>query len=75
MTPTSTSTVQPKAYIAVLLVLGSTHLLNDLIQALIPAIYPIIKDKYALDFVQIGIITLTFQIAGSLLQPLGRSSD
>jgi len=72
MTPASTSTsiVQPKAYIAVLLVLGSTHLLNDLIQALIPAIYPIIKDKYALDFVQIGIITLTFQIAGSLLQPL-----
>jgi FSR family fosmidomycin resistance protein-like MFS transporter len=44
------STIQPKAYIAVLLVLGSTHLLNDLIQALIPAIYPIIKDKYALDF-------------------------
>jgi FSR family fosmidomycin resistance protein-like MFS transporter len=66
----STTTVQPKAYIAVLLVLGSTHLLNDLLQALIPAIYPIIKDKYALDFVQIGLITLTFQIAGSLLQPL-----
>jgi MFS transporter, FSR family, fosmidomycin resistance protein len=70
MTSASTPTVQPKAYIAVLLLLGSTHLLNDLIQALIPAIYPIIKDKYALDFVQIGIITLTFQIAGSLLQPL-----
>jgi MFS transporter, FSR family, fosmidomycin resistance protein len=70
MNPASTSPVQPKAYIAVLLVLGSTHLLNDLIQSLIPAIYPIIKDKYALDFVQIGLITLTFQIAGSLLQPL-----
>jgi MFS transporter, FSR family, fosmidomycin resistance protein len=70
MTSAATPTVQPKAYIAVLLLLGSTHLLNDLIQALIPAIYPIIKDKYALDFVQIGIITLTFQIAGSLLQPL-----
>lgn len=68
--------VQPKAYIAVLLLLGSTHLLNDLIQALIPAIYPIIKDKYALDFVQIGIITLTFQIAGSLLQPaVGHYTD
>jgi FSR family fosmidomycin resistance protein-like MFS transporter len=66
----STPTVQPKAYIAVLLVLGSTHLLNDLLQALIPATYRIIKDKYALDFVQIGIITLTFQIVGSLLQPL-----
>src|ERR1700751_3863321 len=70
MTPASASKVQPKAYIAILLVLGSTHLLNDLIQALIPAIYPIIKDKYALDFAEIGIITLTFQIAGSLLQPL-----
>jgi MFS transporter, FSR family, fosmidomycin resistance protein len=70
MTPAPTSTIQPKAYIAVLLVLGSTHLLNDLIQSLIPAIYPVIKDKYALDFVQIGIITFTFQIAGSLLQPL-----
>ena len=58
MNPASTSTVQPKAYIAILLVLGSTHLLNDLIQSLIPAIYPIIKDKYALDFMQIGVITL-----------------
>jgi FSR family fosmidomycin resistance protein-like MFS transporter len=60
----------PRAHLAVLFVLGTTHLLNDLIQALIPAIYPIIKESYALDFVQIGIITLTFQIAGSLFQPL-----
>ena len=49
---------------------SGAHLLNDLIQALIPAIYPIIKDSYRLDFVQIGLITLTFQIAGSLLQPV-----
>jgi MFS transporter, FSR family, fosmidomycin resistance protein len=62
--------VVPRAHIAVLIVLGATHLLNDLIQALIPAIYPIIKESYALDFVRIGIITLTFQIAGSLFQPL-----
>ncbi len=55
---------------AVLVVLGLTHLLNDLIQSLIPAVYPIIKDAYALDFVQIGMITFTFQIAGSLLQPV-----
>ena len=67
----STATDQPKAYIAVLLVLGSTHSLNNLLQALIPAMSPNnIKDKYALDFVQIGLITLTFQISGSLLQPL-----
>ena len=55
---------------AVLVVLAVTHLLNDLIQSLIPAVYPIIKDSYALDFVQIGIITFTFQMAGSLLQPV-----
>jgi FSR family fosmidomycin resistance protein-like MFS transporter len=55
---------------AVLLALGTTHLMNDLIQSLIPAVYPIIKGAYALDFVQIGLITLTFQIAGSLLQPV-----
>lgn len=61
---------RPKTHIAVLLALASTHLLNDLIQSLIPAVYPIIKDVYALDFVQIGLITLTFQIAGSLLQPV-----
>ncbi|MBN9074098.1 MAG: MFS transporter [Rhizobiales bacterium] len=61
---------QPKTYLAVLLILSLTHLLNDLMQSLIPAIYPIIKDTYSLDFVQIGMITLTFQIAGSLLQPV-----
>lgn len=56
-------------YLATLLTLSATHLLNDLIQSLIPAIYPVIKTGYALDFGQIGMITLTFQIAGSLLQP------
>jgi FSR family fosmidomycin resistance protein-like MFS transporter len=61
---------RPRTHLAVLLVLSVTHLLNDLIQALIPAVYPIIKDAYGLDFVQIGLITLTFQVAGSLLQPV-----
>ena len=60
----------PRTHIAILLTLSATHVLNDLMQSLIPAIYPIIKDSYALDFVQIGMITLTFQIAGSLLQPV-----
>lgn len=64
------SATQPRTYMAVLIVLALTHLLNDLIQSLIPAVYPIIKESYALDFVQIGLITLTFQIAGSLLQPV-----
>lgn len=53
-----------------LVVLGTTHLLNDLMQSLIPASYPMLKEAYGLDFVQIGIITLTFQISGALLQPI-----
>lgn len=57
-------------HVTVLMVLGLTHLLNDLMQSLIPAAYPILKDAYGLDFVQIGMITMTFQIAGSLLQPV-----
>lgn len=57
-------------YMTVLVILGLTHLLNDLMQSLIPAAYPILKEAYTLDFVQIGLITLTFQIAGSLLQPV-----
>ncbi len=54
----------------VLAVLGLTHLLNDMMQSLIPAAYPILKQVYALDFVQIGMITLTFQVAGAMLQPV-----
>jgi MFS transporter, FSR family, fosmidomycin resistance protein len=57
-------------YLTVLAVLGASHLLNDLMQSLIPAVYPILKDSYALSFAQIGMITLTFQIAGALLQPV-----
>ncbi len=53
----------------VLFALSATHLLNDLIQSLIPAIYPIIKTTYQLDYGQIGMITLAFQISASLLQP------
>ncbi|MCZ4353848.1 MFS transporter [Roseovarius aestuarii] len=57
-------------HLSVLAVLGVCHLLNDMMQSLIPASYPILKDAYGLDFVQIGMITLTFQLAGSLLQPV-----
>jgi len=46
------------------------HLLNDMLQSLLPAIYPILKTQYALTFVQIGLITLTYQVVASLLQPL-----
>lgn len=46
------------------------HLLNDLLQALIPAVYPLLKEKHSLSFAQIGMITLTYQFAGSVFQPL-----
>ncbi len=67
-----TTAAQPRAktYFTVLVILGLTHLLNDLMQSLIPAAYPILRDAFALDYVQIGFITLTFQVAGSLLQPI-----
>ncbi|HWL80024.1 MAG TPA: MFS transporter [Roseomonas sp.] len=55
---------------AVLLSLSFCHLLNDMIQSLVPALYPILKQNYALDFGQIGLITLAFQCTASLLQPI-----
>ncbi len=65
-----TQSLTHRAAMPVLVVLSVTHLLNDMIQSLIPAIYPIIKSAYGLDFGQIGMITLTFQITASLFQPL-----
>ena len=47
-----------------------SHLLNDMMQSLLPAIYPILKGGFDLSFAQIGLITLTYQITASLLQPL-----
>jgi FSR family fosmidomycin resistance protein-like MFS transporter len=46
------------------------HLLNDMVQSLLPSIYPILKSSFHLNFTQIGILTLTFQITASLLQPV-----
>ena len=61
---------QEGALFAILLALSFSHLLNDLIQSLIPAIYPILKTSFSLTFSQIGYITLTFQLTASLLQPV-----
>lgn len=58
-----------KTVYPILFAISFSHLLNDTIQSLIPAIYPIIKGSYHLTFSQIGLITLTFQLAASLLQP------
>jgi len=59
-----------KTIYPILFIICFSHLLNDLMQAVIPAVYPIIKEKYNFSFTQIGIITFTYQITASLLQPL-----
>lgn len=56
--------------LAVLAGLSVSHLLNDTMQSLIPAVYPILKEKYALSFTQVGLITFGFQMSSSLLQPV-----
>ena len=61
---------------AILFTMGTCHLLNDMIQSVIPAIYPLLKDKFGFTFAQIGIITLIFQLTSSVLQPfVGRYAD
>jgi FSR family fosmidomycin resistance protein-like MFS transporter len=55
---------------AILLSLSFCHLLNDMNQSLLPALYPILKDSYHLDFGQVGLITLAFQFTASMLQPV-----
>jgi MFS transporter, FSR family, fosmidomycin resistance protein len=64
-TPAGSEVVLP-----ILVAASFSHLLNDTLQSLIPAIYPVLKDSFALNFAQIGLITLTFQVTASLLQPL-----
>ena len=58
-----------KTVFAILAAISFCHLLNDMIQSLIPAIYPILKASFHLDFAQVGLITLTYQLTASLLQP------
>lgn len=54
---------------SMLVISSVSHFLNDMIQSIIPSIYPILKDKFDFTFMQIGIITLVFQMASSILQP------
>jgi MFS transporter, FSR family, fosmidomycin resistance protein len=75
MTATAASATH-RPLLPILLALSGAHLLNDLIQSMIPAMYPLLKEAYALDFAQIGLITLAFQVTSSLLQPvLGYVTD
>ena len=67
--PTNQAEPVPGAVLQVLLTLSAAHMINDILQALLPAIYPLLKDSYHLSFTQIGLISLTYQVTGSLLQP------
>jgi len=59
-----------KAVFPVLAAISFCHLLNDMVQSLIPALYPVLKDSFRLDFGQLGLISFTFQLTASLLQPV-----
>ncbi|RYF56777.1 MAG: MFS transporter [Comamonadaceae bacterium] len=71
-TPSSKSETPPRADEFLLPIVGAAafaHLLNDLIQAMLPSVYPMLKTQFALSFSQIGWMALTYQITASLLQP------
>lgn len=67
---TSTTAIGQATVYSVLMAVACSHLLNDMIQSVVPALYPMIKDDFALTFAQIGTLTLVFQLTSSLLQPL-----
>jgi FSR family fosmidomycin resistance protein-like MFS transporter len=57
------------ATLSVLLAVSTCHMLNDVMQSLLASLYPLLKANYGLDFVQIGLLTMAFQVTASLLQP------
>jgi FSR family fosmidomycin resistance protein-like MFS transporter len=64
------ASLQPQGMIVKIVgAVALAHLLNDLIQAVLPAIYPMLKTNFSLSFAQVGLISLVYQITGSLLQP------
>lgn len=68
--------LQPKPVYAILFGISLSHMLNDMLQSLIPSIYPMLKDTFSLSFAQVGLITLTFQLTASIFQPfVGRYTD
>jgi FSR family fosmidomycin resistance protein-like MFS transporter len=65
-----------KTTLSIIIAVSVCHLINDVMQSLLTAIYPILKANYGLDFVQIGLLTFTFQVTASLLQPaIGMYTD
>ena len=77
--PAPPATAPPPAAATVLPVIfavSGAHLLNDTIQSLLPALYPVLKDELQISFTQVGLITLAFQLTASILQPfVGLSTD
>ena len=70
MNQTTAQKITHDTSFTVLGAIGFCHLLNDMMQSLLPAIYPTLKDQFQLSFAQIGMITLAFQCTASLLQPM-----
>ena len=65
-----------KTFFGILLALSASHMINDTLQSLLPSIYPILKKSFSLSYTQVGLITLSFQLTASVLQPLvGRYTD
>ena len=67
---TETTPIAQQTVYSILFSIAFAHLLNDLLQAVIPAAYPILKENFNLTFTQIGLITLAYQLAASILQPM-----
>ena len=67
--------VEGTAY-SILFAIGLCHLLNDMVQSVVPAVYPLLKDKFGFTFAQIGIITFVYQMTSSIFQPfVGQYAD
>jgi len=79
LSSTSAATVPAaagKTTLSIIVAVSVCHMINDVMQSMLTAIYPILKENYGLDFVQIGLLTLTFQCTASLLQPaIGMYTD
>lgn len=67
--PAPAASAQSGTVLQILFSVAFVHLLNDCVQAVLPSIYPLLKQEFALSFTQVGLITLTFQCTASLLQP------
>lgn len=72
---TTTKAIQGAVF-PILLAVSFGHTVNDIMQSLLAALYPLLKDNYRLDFWQIGLLTFAFQVTASLLQPaIGYATD